>query len=104
MENNNNININPSIKKDENTLNLKLSNITPEIIDNININQEINQKNDNNSQKSSIKKSIQLNSSIDSEDYKSAKSHISFFSVQYALQDVEADHAQHRQQHYSSCN
>ena len=77
MENNNN---NQSIKKDENTLNL-LSVISPENIDNININQEINQKNDENYQKSSIKKSIQLNSSIDSEDYKSAKSHISFFSV-----------------------
>ena len=85
MENNNN---NQSIKKDENTLNL-LSVISPENIDNININQEINQKNDNNSQKSSIKKSIHLNSSIDSEDYKSAKSHISFFSVHSKITENE---------------
>ena len=85
MENNNN---NQSIKKDENTLNL-LSVISPENIDNININQEINQKNDENYQKSSIKKSIQLNSSIDSEDYKSAKSHMSFFSVHSKISENE---------------
>jgi len=84
MENNNN---NQSIKKDENTLNL-ISVISPENIDNININQEINQKIDDNYQKTS-KKSIQLNSSIDSEDYKSAKSHMSFFSVRSKITENE---------------